>query len=173
MDEISIKKYGNPILRRICERVEKVSEAEKNIFASMAEIMYKNQGIGLAGPQVGVNKKLIIADAGSGLVTLANPEILEKDGVEDFLEEGCLSLPGISVNVKRPTQVLVEGLDRKGNKIQLKATGLLARVLQHEIDHLNGILILDYVSLLKRILLKSRLRKTVGSNKNIQPARLL
>jgi len=173
MDEMNIKKYGNPILRHICESAEKVSEAERNIFAYMAEIMYKNQGIGLAGPQAGLTKRMIVADAGSGLVTLANPEILEKEKTEDFLEEGCLSLPGISVNVKRPTQVLVEGLDRKGNKIQLKATGLLARVLQHEIDHLNGILILDYASLLKRVLLKSRLRKTVGSNKNIQPTRLL
>ena len=162
---MNIKKYGDSILRCLCEPVEKVSEAERNIFASMAEIMYKHQGIGLACPQVGLNKKLIVADAGSGLVTLANPEILEKDGVKDFLEEGCLSLPGISVNIKRPTEALVEGLDRKGNKIQLKTTGLLARVLQHEIDHLNGILILDYASFLKRILLKSRLRKTVRTDK--------
>ncbi len=173
MDEMSIKKYGDSILRRVCEPVEKVSEAERNTFSSMAETMYKHQGIGLAGPQVGLNKKLIVADAGSGLVTLANPEILEKGKIKDFLEEGCLSLPGISVNIKRPTEVLVEGLDRKGNNIQLKATGLLARVLQHEIDHLNGVLILDYASLLKRILFKSKLRKTVGSNKNIQPTRLL
>ena len=167
MDDISIKKYGEPILRHICEPVEKVSEAERNVFASMAETMYKHRGIGLACPQMGLNKKLIVADAGSGLITLANPEILEKEGIEDFLEEGCLSLPGISVNVKRPTQVFVEGLDRKGNKIHLKATGLLARVLQHEIDHLNGILILDYAPFLKRMLLKSRLRKTVRVNKGI------
>ena len=110
-------------------------------------------GIGLAAPQVGIPSRLIIAGVGNRIVKLANPQIIETKG-RDKMAEGCLSIPNIRVEVKRPYEVVIEGINEKGKLTQIKAKGLLARVLQHEIDHLNGKLIIDYMGIFGKLKLK-------------------
>ncbi|MCG3117996.1 MAG: Peptide deformylase [bacterium] len=102
-------------------------------------------------------QRLIIADVGEGLITLANPEILQKAG-EDWLEEGCLSLPDIQVNIARSPSLLVRGINPAGKEVQHELSGLMARVIQHEIDHLNGVLIIDYASATEKILWRKKLK---------------
>jgi peptide deformylase len=105
--------------------------------------MYNRDGIGLAAPQIGVIKRLIIADIGEGLLSLINPEILDRRG-EASLLEGCLSLPNVGVEVRRNESIVIRGIDMAGREVVRDLSGLMARVVQHEIDHLNGVLILDY-----------------------------
>ncbi|MEA3485875.1 MAG: peptide deformylase, partial [Candidatus Aerophobetes bacterium] len=105
--------------------------------------MYASQGIGLAAPQVGIDKRLIVVDVGEGLLKLINPLILLEEG-ESILEEGCLSLPGVNVKVKRAKSVVVEGWNEKRKRIKIKSEDLFAHAIQHEVDHLQGILIIDY-----------------------------
>ena len=144
MQVLEIKKYPDKVLRKKCEEIEGISSYEKDLFSKMLFTMRRFQGIGLAAPQVGILKRLIVVDIGEGEIKLANPKILEVKG-EDKLVEGCLSIPGAQVEVKRAYEVVVEGLNEKDKLIQIKAKGLLARVLQHEIDHLDGKLIIDYL----------------------------
>jgi len=115
----------------------------EDFFRVMLDLMREHRGIGLAAPQVGVLQRVVIADTGEGPVCLANPEILDRVG-SDSLVEGCLSLPGIAVEVERKTEIHLRGKDHRGKKVEFDATGLLARVLQHEVDHLNGVLICDH-----------------------------
>ena len=162
--------YPNPSLRRISEVVEEVGEDISNLIDNMAETMYASRGIGLAAIQIGVPKRVIVVDVGEGLVALVNPTISEREG-EAQMEEGCLCLPGVMVDVTRSEKVTVKGLDAKGEEVTFDAEGLFARALQHEIDHLDGILIVDKVSKIKRELLTSALRKqaqerTASSKKN-------
>ena len=153
-----IRKYGEPILRKKCERVKSVGPREREILERMAETMYEADGIGLAAPQVGIDEQLIVVDVGEGLIKLINPLILLKEG-ESVLEEGCLSLPEIVVRVKRAKKVWVEGWNEDGKRITVQGEGLLAHALQHEIDHLSGILIVDYVDFLERITIEGRLKE--------------
>jgi peptide deformylase len=146
---VTIRLYGDNVLRRKSREVKKMNGDIQKLIDDMAKLMYKNKGLGLAAPQVGILKRVIIADVGEGLVSLVNPKILWRQG-KDIMSEGCLSIPGIDLEIKRSKEVIVEGLNREGEKLQLGAVGLLARVLQHEIDHLDGILIVDRV-LKKRI----------------------
>ena len=141
---VTIKLYGDPVLRRKSREVKEMSGDIRKLINNMAKLMYKNKGLGLAAPQVGILKRVIVADVGDGLVSLVNPKILWRQG-KDTMPEGCLSIPGINLEVKRSKEVIVEGLTKEGEKVQLGAVGLLARVLQHEIDHLDGILIVDRV----------------------------
>ena len=151
-----IRKYPDSILREKCRKVEKVGFLERKILAQMAETMYKAEGLGLAAPQVGINSQLIVVDVGEGLVKLVNPQVLSKEG-KSVLEEGCLSLPGVTVKVKRAKKVRVEGWDEKGKRIEVEGKGLLAHTLQHEIDHLQGVLIIDYATPRLRGKLEDRL----------------
>jgi len=153
-----IIKYPDPTLRKKSKHVERVDKEIKQLIEDMAETMYASRGIGLAAIQIGVLKRVIVVNIGEGLVALVNPEILEGEGGTQ-MEEGCLCLPGIMVEVKRSEKIKVKGLNDKGEEIVIDAEGLLARALQHEIDHLNGILIIDKVSRIKRELLTSKLRK--------------
>jgi peptide deformylase len=151
MQTLKISKYPEDILRNKAEPIEEVTEAEKGLFAEMLLTMKQASGIGLAAPQVGINKRLFVVDLGEGhVIKLANPRILKVNG-SDQMEEGCLSVPGAVVKVKRPTEIVVRGLNENGKMVEIKATGLLARVILHEIDHLNGKLIIDYMNLLQRI----------------------
>ena len=134
----------DPILRKKCRKVEKVDEKIKVLLDDMLETMYKEDGVGLAGPQVGILKQVIVIDIGDGPIKLINPEIIEEEGeVIDF--EGCLSIPGENGKVKRPQRVKVEYTDLEGKKQIIEGTDLLARALCHEIDHLSGILYIDRV----------------------------
>ena len=141
----NITKYKkDDILRKKSRNVDKINEIILQLLDDMAETMYKENGAGLAAPQVGILKRVIVVDIGDGLIKLINPEIVEQEGEEQG-EEGCLSVPDIIGEVKRPYKVKVKGLNELGEEIEIKATGFLARAFCHEIDHLDGILFIDKV----------------------------
>jgi len=150
MDPLEIKKYPNVVLRKKCARVEEITDREIKLFDEMLFTMRHFAGIGLAAPQVGIARDLIVADIGEGAIQLANPVILRRKGM-DHLEEGCLSIPGVAVSVERSYEVTVSGLNEKGQAVEFKVRGLMARVLQHEVDHLKGKLIIDYLRLFERM----------------------
>ncbi len=161
MDEIRI--YPDPILRKKALPLKNVDGQVKEIADRMAESMHANKGIGLAAPQIGVLSQIIVVDLGEGLRILINPEMVEGEG-ESVLEEGCLSLPNIEVPVKRKDSVFIRGWDLDGKEVNLELVGFPGRVYQHEIDHLNGILIIHHISRLKReLLLKKMLKKLKDS----------
>lgn len=133
-----------PVLRETARPVKKISKEIRSLIKDMAETMYANNGVGLAAPQIGISKRIIVVDVGDGLLSLINPVIVAAAGKQRDIE-GCLSIPGESGYVTRAEKVTVEGLNPGGQVIRVNAEGLLARALQHEIDHLNGILFIDYL----------------------------
>lgn len=158
MSVYRIRKYGEPILRKQCVRVDSVGLREKEIFDRIARTMYEAQGIGLAAPQVGIDRQLIVIDVGGGLIKLANPLIILRED-ESTIGEGCLSIPGVTVRVKRAMRVLVQGLNEEGKTIKIEGEDLLAHALQHEVDHLSGILIIDYATPQEKDSFQSELRE--------------
>jgi len=157
MKKYELKFYPDPVLRKMSSLVPKVNNTIRQLIKKMSNIMYNNKGIGLAAPQVGTLERVIIADIGEGLISMINPEILTGFG-EEFMEEGCLSLPETVVNVKRKKSVFVRYLDKNEKEIESEIDGLTARVIQHEIDHLNGVLIIDYAPLSERLNVLSELK---------------
>ncbi|MBU4305817.1 MAG: peptide deformylase [Candidatus Omnitrophica bacterium] len=149
----TIFKNKNPVLRKKAAALKRITNKELMLMDEMLKIMYRDKGIGLAAPQVGISKQIIVIDIGEGPLKLFNPRIIRKKGEMVSLPERCLSLPGLSVKVKRPKKVLVEACTVSGEKILIEAEDLLARVLQHEIDHLHGRLIIDYLPWYRRRLL--------------------
>lgn len=139
-----IVKEGDPVLREKARAVPKITANVLKLLDNMADTMYDAEGIGLAAPQIGISKRVIVVDAGQGLLELINPQVTSALGTEEDIE-GCLSIPGVQGNVARATQVIVTALNRDGAAVQIEAEGLLARALQHEIDHLDGILFVDLV----------------------------
>lgn len=139
---MKIRIYGDPVLRKKATVVPKITDELKNLIKDMFEVMHQNDGIGLAATQVGVEQRVIVADVGEGPLVIINPEIISRR-MEEIAEEGCLSFPGIRANIKRAKDVTAKGLDENGEEIVLEAMGILARVIQHEVDHLDGILIVD------------------------------
>lgn len=131
-------------LRKKAKAVENVNSRIQSLLADMTETMYHADGAGLAAPQVGILRRLVVIDIGAGLIKLINPVIVGADGEQQEME-GCLSIPGIYGKVKRPEKVVVKALDENGKPFDLEGTGMLARALCHEIDHLNGILFIDKV----------------------------
>ena len=153
--------YPEPELKNRADPIEKIDLEIVNLAHDMAQTMYKAPGVGLAAPQVGCTKRLILVDPtakkdSDSLLVVVNPVIIEREGlVED--SEMCLSVPEVSVDVKRAERILVTGVNLEGKEIRIEAEGFLARIFQHEIDHLDGKVILDYASTLKRaIYLKKR-----------------
>lgn len=160
MEKLDIRLYPDEILRTKCKPVE-MSDHIANLIDDMLYTMYEAPGIGLAAPQVGEDIRVLVADVSedkSQPIALVNPEIVATDGLIEY-EEGCLSLPGIYAVVRRPSKIKVRGLDRDGNPIEIEAEDLLAVCLQHEIDHLNGVLFIDHLSALKRNRLLQKYRK--------------
>ncbi len=155
--KLKLRFYGDPVLRKRSEAISKITDADRQIFAQMLEIMRFSGGIGLAAPQVGINKQIVLVDVGQGPVFLINPRITKKSGLA-AMEEGCLSLPGIYVKVKRAKIVHISALNEENEKIKISASDLFARALQHEMDHLRGRLILDYAGVLQKIRLRKKLR---------------
>jgi len=153
MVPLEIKKYPDEVLKKKCELIKNITKNERKIFDEMLFTMKHFCGIGLAAPQVGIGKRLIVADVEGNIIKLANPEIIDTSDV-DNMKEGCLSVPDIMVDIKRPDKVVVKGLDEQGKSVCIKAEGLLARVLQHEIDHLKGRIIVDYMNTLEKIKFK-------------------
>jgi peptide deformylase len=154
--ELRIRVFGDPVLREKSKEVKRVTDRHRELLSGMARLMYEGDGIGLAAPQAGVLDAMIVVDAGSGLYKLINPKIVRKQGSQ-ALDEGCLSVPGICIRVKRANKVKVSALDEFGKDTIVEAEGLLACVLQHEIDHLKGKLITDYASLIQRLKMKKKL----------------
>jgi len=165
MSLLKIELLGSDILRRRADDVPGPDEELDRLIDDMFETMYENKGIGLAGPQVGVGKRVIVVDVNDeggeklGPFALLNPRIVEQGTELDKHEEGCLSIPNVTGVVERPWHVVVEGLDRRGEPVTLEADGMLARCLQHEIDHLDGVLFIDRLSPLKRNMLLRKYRK--------------
>ncbi len=137
-----LKIYPNPVLRKTAEPVTEVNYRTRRLIKSMTRIMYSNNAIGLAAPQIGELKRIIIADIGKGLIEMINPVIITGYG-KDYLEEGCLSLPDMTVYIGREESVFVKYIDKDENVHEHEFKGLTARVIQHEVDHLNGTLIID------------------------------
>jgi len=165
MASLTIRTYPDPVLKERCRPLEEGSQEDvADILRDMAETMYLNRGVGLAAPQVGMGLRLIVVDVGQErdggeLLKLVNPRITQTEGKRKS-EEGCLSLPGLMVELDRYDKVTVEALDPAGTPQRIEADGLLSVALQHEIDHLDGILLVDRLSSLRRSLyLKRRLRE--------------
>ncbi|TDT61641.1 peptide deformylase [Fonticella tunisiensis] len=135
---------GDEILRKKSRPVEKIDDRIKSLIDDMVETMYHEDGVGLAAPQVGVLKRIIVIDVGEGPIKLINPEIIDSEGTQTE-EEGCLSIPGERGIVERPAEVKVKALNENGEEVIIEGTGLLARALCHEIDHLDGILFVDRI----------------------------
>ncbi|RQD70335.1 MAG: peptide deformylase [Tindallia sp. MSAO_Bac2] len=138
----TIRKDEDPILRKKSREVDKINHRILTLLDDMAETMHQAEGVGLAAPQVGVLKRVIVLDIGEGLIEMINPEIVEKEG-EQCGPEGCLSIPEQSGTVIRPRMVKVKALNRHSQEFEMEAENLLARAICHEIDHLNGILFTD------------------------------
>ena len=152
MSILDIRVLGDPILRQETRPVAEVTDDLRALIDDMFATMHRAQGIGLAAPQVGRTERVAVVDVndGTGPITLVNPEIVSTSAETDRSEEGCLSIPDVFGDVTRPERVTVRALDREGKPFELEAGGLLARCLQHEIDHLHGRLFLDYLSMLKK-----------------------
>lgn len=139
-----IRKYGDEILRKKAKDVTVFDDNLKTLLEDMAETMKDAKGVGLAAPQVGILKKVVVIDVGDGLIELINPEIIFEEG-EAVEVEGCLSLPGVNGEVARPRKVRVKARDRNGKEFEIEGEDMLARAFCHEIDHLKGILFIDKV----------------------------
>lgn len=139
-----ITKVGDPVLRENAKKVPKITPNIVKLLENMADTMRDGDGVGLAAPQIGISKRVVVVDVGDGLIELINPEIVSSEG-EEIDCEGCLSIPGIQGDVIRAGKVTVEALNRFGKKFSITGEGLLARCLQHEIDHLNGVLFIDKI----------------------------
>ena len=142
MPGLTIRQYGDPVLKERAKEVEDIDGAVVNLIDSMIETMYAAPGTGLAANQIGVQRRIFVYDVGDGPRTVINPQIVESEG-EWVYEEGCLSVPGLTWDIVRPNVVHLVGLDLDGNEISLEGSELEGRVFQHELDHLDGILLVE------------------------------
>lgn len=142
MAKLDIVVAGNPVLRQKAEPVKKIDKKLQKLLKDMAETMYGANGVGLAAPQIGVSKRIVVIDVGEGLIEMINPEIVKREGLV-VGGEGCLSVPDYEGEVERSEYVECEFTDRKGQRMLLSADGLLAIAVQHELDHLDGVLFID------------------------------
>tara|TARA_Y100000310_G_C20593400_1_gene769267 strand:+ start:170 stop:664 length:495 start_codon:yes stop_codon:yes gene_type:complete len=152
--KLKIKKFNEPVLRLKAEPVKQVTPEIKEIVLNMSQLMKEEKGIGLAGPQVGIGKRIIVVQLDlrkMKVVGLINPKIIRKSPETEIQEEGCLSFPNIFLEIERSREVDVKALDIDGKEIIIKAKGLAARVLQHEIDHLDGVPFFNRLPFFKRI----------------------
>ncbi|MDD5108647.1 MAG: peptide deformylase [Candidatus Omnitrophica bacterium] len=154
--KLKIRVFGDSILRKKAKLITQISSEHRQILSRMAGTMYEGSGIGLAAPQIGISQQLIVVDIGEGLYKLINPVIIKKQGSQ-AISEGCLSVPGVCIKVKRAKHVWVEAKDENNHPLKIEAHDLFACVLQHEIDHLKGKLIIDYASFLEKLRIKKKL----------------
>jgi peptide deformylase len=156
---LEIKEYGESVLREKSLPVKEITPEILNLIKDMAETMYNAPGVGLAAPQIGVAKRIIIIDGEEeGLIVLVNPIMVKSEG-EIIREEGCLSIPGVYCEVKRWLKVTVKAFNESGKSFEITKEGLLARALQHEIDHLEGILFVDRIGKVERQIVLNKLKK--------------
>ena len=164
--ELELRYYGDPILREKCDSVDRFDEQLAEEAESMSETMFRERGIGLAAPQVGMTKRLIIAlqmkdteDVDAEPLALVNPVILSRSNSTWEFEEGCLSIPGVVGRVERSEEAVIRYQDVKGNEHTIQTSGMFARILLHEIDHLDGRLFVDYLSSAQKSLVKGELKR--------------
>ncbi len=177
MGILEIKKYPDKVLKEKAKPVDNIDGQIQLLIENMIETMHFARGIGLAANQIGVLKRLCVIDVSSrdekgSLIVLINPLILGKEGIIEG-EEGCLSIPGYMTTIRRAEKVFVKGFNREGKDLEIEGTGLLARALQHEIDHLDGLLFIDRMSPIKREFFKRRYKKFLKTleeeSKNLSP----
>lgn len=154
----TILTYPADVLRETAKDVKNIDGRVVALAEDMAETMYLSRGVGLAAPQVGESLNLIVVDIGDDLIELYNPRIVSSEDTY-LAQEGCLSVPEIMLEIERAEKIVVQGIDRDGKDIMLEAEELLARVFQHEIDHLKGTLIIDHISKIHRQLIRGKLKK--------------
>lgn len=164
MSELKILTFPDAFLKQPTKAVQNINGQLQGIIDAMGDTMYKAPGVGLAAIQVGIDQSFLVYDIDpqgndSNLQVLINPKIIESEGNVVSENEGCLSVPDFRADVKRFARILVEGADRHGNPVRMEAEGMLAIVLQHEIDHLNGTLFIDHISALKRQMYARRVKK--------------
>ena len=173
MSLLNLHLLGSPVLRQRSAEIAAVDDEVRRLIDDMCETMDAARGVGLAANQVGVARRVAVIDAEGQRFAMINPVIVESSG-RDTAEEGCLSIPDIYGDVTRPERVVLEALDREGNPFRLEAGGLVARAIQHELDHLDGILFLDHLSLMKRQMLLARWKRDHKDDtsylKEVQPA---
>src|SRR4051812_16033627 len=166
-----IRVFGDPVLKTKAAPVADIDGSLVRLADEMVDVMYAAPGTGLAANQIGVQKQLFVFDVGEGPVTIVNPEIVESRG-EWVYDEGCLSIPGLYVEILRPKEVLMRGLDLDGNEIEIEADELMGRLFQHELDHLNGVLMFDRMELDQRKEALKEYRRIVDEQATPKPRRL-
>lgn len=158
-DKMEIVTYPEEVLRRKAEPIDEINGEVRDLADKMTEVMFKAEGVGLAAPQVGVGKRLIVVNLEDDFHILVNPELVEQSDEKETSEEGCLSVPGPEAPVSRSKRVVVRGTDLDGNEVRLAREGLGAKVFQHEIDHINGKLFIDHLSDAERSVILREYRK--------------
>ncbi len=157
--DVKVIYIGNPLLRLVSKKIEVFDEKLREFVEELSKAMYVEDGVGLAAPQVGVSKRIFVYDAGEGIRVVINPEFLWKSEETVQMEEGCLSIPGIYADLFRPSSVKLRYQDVEGNFHEEELSEYAARIVQHEADHLDGVLFVDHLSSAKRALLKSKLNQ--------------
>ncbi|WGS64632.1 peptide deformylase [Marinitoga aeolica] len=165
--DLKVRLIGDPVLRKKATKIEKIDESFLELLEIMTNMMYREDGVGLAAPQVGISKRFFIMDDGKQLRKVINPEIIEFLGEESTFEEGCLSIPGIFLNVKRPEGVKVKYTNENGEIIEEELHEYTARIFQHEYDHLEGILFIDKVSTASKAKVKGKIKELMKEGKRI------
>ncbi len=156
--ELKLQIYGSPILKKRCRRVSRISPEILQVLDKMVYLMRKYKGVGLAANQVGLEEALVVIETPQRVYKMINPKITKRRGKLVF-EEGCLSFPGLTLSIKRAREVWVSYVDERAREVDLKAEGILAVILQHEIDHLNGILFIERISPLRKLRIKPILKE--------------
>jgi len=156
---LEIKKYPAPVLKKKAEKVKEISEEIQKLIDDMIETLALSKGVGLAATQIGESKRIIVIKPGDEFIAFINPRIVKKSKEAESKEEGCLSFPELFINIKRPKKAEVVALNRKGEEVKILADSFAARIFQHEIDHLDGTLFIDRISLWQRLRLKKELKQ--------------
>jgi peptide deformylase len=147
---MNIRTYGDPVLRQRARPVEAIDDEIRDLCRLMIEVMIRENGVGLAAPQIGIAKRIFVLDADNEFHVFINPELIEISPEVEEMKEGCLSVPGVDAVVPRAARAVVEGLNLLGERVRLEGEGWIARAIQHEMDHLNGNLFLDQLSTARR-----------------------
>ncbi len=161
---LKVRIYGDPCLRKKCAPLKEAGPGERMVMQSMIDTMHQAKGVGLAAPQIGILERFFVLDVGEGPMVIANPNITKRSGSE-VLEEGCLSIPEVTIMIDRPEKITVQYMDENSQAMKMTCDGLLARVIQHETDHLNGKLIVDYATDEEKEKFKDQLEKLKNEQK--------
>ena len=169
MAKFGIRTFGDPVLRKRAKEIPQINDSIRQLAEDMFETLEEAEGVGLAAPQIGISLRLIVLSVPEGerrrKMALVNPEKVREEG-ENICDEGCLSIPGVTEQMKRAEEVEIRAKDLEGKAVTVKANGILSRALQHEIDHLDGVLFIDRLSIVRRQLLRKQLEELVAKTKD-------